>query len=279
MIKFIHFLAFNKVIMVIDFSEINHENDIFFKHINIVLQIIVKLGLNNFYIFIDLLNKDEIFNSDVGLMYNAQHFNNVIDSDYLNVLAQDFITLCKTTKELSHAVPLEQITLQPWKFMFNACHYFFIPLRINHNSIPEIVQFNNLLRWVNFIYLLPISKNFISLYQINYLEENSYFITLNSAKTNIEIKSKLRDQKNINDYCAHLYRSPKTKNRAVKFVRCYAIAIISISTDILKHYCPNIEEYIKINSVFKGQWLAFDDKLFNRQLYTLKMLTSRMMNC
>lgn len=261
--------------MVIDFTEINHENDIFYKHSNIVLQLVVKLGISNFYTFLDLLGKDEIFNNDIGLMYNTQTFNNIIDYEYVNVLAQDFISLCRSTRELAQGVPIE-LTTQPWKFMFNACYYLFIPLRINHNSIPEIVQLNNLIKWLNLIYLLPVSKNFISLYQINYLEENKYFATLSNVKTVISIKEKMRDPKNIHSFCAAIYKKA-TNHTAITFVKCYSVAILNICIDIIKHYCPNIQKYIEMNIAFKGQWLAIDDRLYNKQINMLKTLISRIM--
>lgn len=263
-----------------DIADVNYENDVYFKHLDIVFKIVVKIGINNMYLILDIIKNDRILRDNINIMYNTNNFMNVIEYDGLNAIAMDFISECKHNRILSHTVAfVEDESVIPWKIMFNACHYFFIPLRINHNSIPESVQFVNLLRWINLIYLIPLSDYYLQQYNINFLVEKNYFNTISTVQNDPRAKMIFRNKNLVHKIVENIYMRTDAcnKHNTIIFAKCFAICILKVSQDIIKHYCPNIENYIAINPNFTGQWMTFDDVLFNRHMYVMRRLTNKVL--
>ena len=63
-----------------------------------------------------------------------------------------------------------------------------------------------------------------------------------------------------------LQTSYTTSNSMMVYLRVYTNTLLLVSIEILKKWCPNISECMRINPDFDGQWINPFDMIVNEQI-------------
>ena len=198
-------------------------------------------------------NKTEITDEQFNLV--AQTFRNYIDrnpSSKMNYYAKGFND------------PIECM----WEF----CHYLFVPVRLQHDTIPKMMKINSLRKWLTVSFTLPFVRNYTDKY-LNAIN-NIQFLQAIYDKL-IDDPTKIEKLKSIDDNFAQITiaRVYNEQNPTQIFVRIYMNIVLMASIEIMKKYCPNYPECYRINPNYDGAWLNPFDPIFSEHLLELNNLT------
>lgn len=194
-----------------------------------------------------------------------------ISSEHLNVIANTFLGAISQTPTLKRYS--ETGVSDPVITMWSFCHYFFVPVRLNEDTIPQEMKVQSLKRWITTIFVIPFNIEYCSKYsnlikKYTIINEGKDKLTPNAIsqfKNNIKIEW-------INKIISDYYTVGQFTQ---EFIRTMMYMVILSSIDILKKYNPFIKETCTINPSYDGRWIpAFGDEMVNEQLKKINELTN-----
>lgn len=248
---------------------------VFLHHLDLWIKLTRKLSANSFNNVYNELNQ-----VDAGKVYNtlmlSQPFDNtqrfdseISDSEYEAVL-NTFYSCVRKHKRLSFYC---KDIVDPQECMWECTHYFFIPVRLQHNSLPKNVQANSLRKWLNVIFTLPFISQYVRKYE-----------TIIPDVTSLEeIYSKLSEDPNrVTKFTqieaewvyGGIAKTYNKDNGAQHFFRLFMNISLLCSVEILKKYCPNYRACYNVNPNFDGTWLNPFDQQHIDHLQELNKLTT-----
>lgn len=200
------------------------------------------------------------------LSTNTMHDNEILDQEL-----ESFATIFKSSIEKKVHLKGESAKFpDPVLHLFEFCKYFFIPVRLNTSTLSDDIKINSIRKWVTIILSLPFNKEFTQKYldviaNVDYLQQATEKIFENTVT--------MEKMENItDDFVAKTIAKYKTSNTAQRYIRLIGYILVISSVEIMKKYCPNIYECMKINPQFDGAWINPFDKIFNEQVADINNL-------
>ena len=160
----------------------------------------------------------------------------------------------------------------PIDLMWEFCHYFFVPVRLQHDTIPRMIRINSLRKWLTICFTLPFVRNYT----------DKFVTAINNIQFLQAIYDKLIDDPNKIDKIKgidadfakiSIARVYNESNPTMIFVRVCMNIILMASIEIMKKYCPNYPECYRINPNYDGSWLNAFDPIYSEHLMELNNLT------
>lgn len=160
----------------------------------------------------------------------------------------------------------------PIECMWEFCHYFFIPVRLQQDTIPKMTKVNSLRKWLTVCFTLPFVRSYTDKY-LNAIN-NVQFLQVIYEKL-IDDATKVEKLMSINDNFAQITVAKiyNDQNPTQIFVRIFMNIMLMSSIEIMKKYCPNYPECYRINPNYDGVWLNPFDPIFSEHLLELNNLT------
>lgn len=192
-----------------------------------------------------------------------------ISREFLNIISNTFAEAIKRTPTLKKYIETDEDSVM---IMWNFCHFFFVPVRLNDDTIPTNIKIDSLRRWLTTVFILPFNIEYCSKYsglikRYNIIHEGIDRFTTDKIKTFENDIAPEWINKVINEYYT-------TNHFTQEFIRTMMYIVILSSIDILKKYNPFIKEACSINPEYDGRWIpAFGDEMFNSQLKKINELT------
>lgn len=241
------------------------------------LGITAKLIKNQSFSDCEKLDAGDIFN---GLMIKNYSHHNSLSADHEcgpdEVSDDDLVaigTLFKQQVESQlHLKPFVVGQPDPIKCLFDLLHYFFIPIRLDCDTIPENIKLQSLREWITLVMTLP----FQTVYSSQYEKSINGIVFLQEATekmlTNEQVLSRISSVSP--DFITKTIARNRTTNPTQHFIRLVGHMIIILSIETLRKYCPNIVECCRINPSYNGVWLnlAFDN-MFQQQVSEITKIT------
>lgn len=203
-------------------------------------------------------------------IHSGDVYNNLFISEQLiseeNFLkiATDFKIVTETNSKLKSYVLEDAV-----QNMFNMCHYFFIPIRFDTDTLQEKQKHKSLRVFLSTISTLIFNAVFLSKYStvINSIPTLQKIIDMISNNSDMSSKIEKLQEKYIYDSLGNLFNN---QNSTQTFIRTFAMLFLQISIEVIKRWNPCIQECIKINPNYNGEWINPFDPLFNEQIADIR---------
>ena len=218
-----------------------------------------------------------------GNLYNGLYITHPYASNSNStdeIRDEDFTAFCvvfkNTIDETKLGVYSKNIT-DPRICTFEFLHYLFIPVRVDTNTLSEEIKINSLRKFITVIMFLPYMEEYSDRYltainNIEFLKKVHQAIQQDAngkASTNI-VEQMINMKYDFIIKC--LQTTYTTSNTMMVYIRVYTNLIILISIEILKKWCPNINECVRINPDFDGNWINPFDTIVNDQIQYIQDL-------
>lgn len=258
------------------------------KYINIEtsLRVLIYSLIKTLNISVQLVNSqayDITEETTAGILYNGIYITHPYST---NTTATDeiqdkefntFCTIFKNTMDNDSRCGIYSKQIQdPRLCVFEFLHYLYIPVRVDVSTLNDDIKINSLRKYLTVIMFLP----YLSAYTDRYLSAINNIEFLQKVNSNLSAKTNGINniaQQMMNMRYDFIYKSLQqsytTSNTMMVYLRVYANLIILISIEILKKWCPNINECIRINPDFDGQWINPFDIIVNEQISFIQDLT------
>ena len=200
-----------------------------------------------------------------GDVYNNLYISEQLISDENFIkIATDFKFVSETNNKLKSYV-LED----PVSNMFEMCHYFFIPIRFDHNTLQDKIKYKSLKTFITTISTLIFNAVFLSKYStvINTIPALQRIIDMISNNNDMSSKIEKLQEKYIFDSLGNIFNN---QNSTQTFIRTFAMLFLQISIEVIKRWNPCIQECVKINPNYNGEWINPFDPLFNEQIADIR---------
>lgn len=216
-------------------------------------------------------------NLDAGKLFNnlllAQPFTNMSNTEmnetqYETILNTFTQAALKNQKLSFHARNYNNPAECMWEF----CHYLFIPVRLQYDTIPKDIRMNALRKWVNVVFTLPFIRSYTEKYvaiinNANFLQD--VFNRLSDDPSKIEKFTQIDTEWTFNT----ISRTYNKDNPTQIFVRLFMNILLIASVEILKKFCPNYHQCVAVNPDFDGSWLNPFDHQHMDHLQEINKLT------
>ena len=152
---------------------------------------------------------------------------------------------------------------------FEFLHYLYIPVRVDVSTLSDDIKINSLRKYITVVmflpYLTPYTDRYLSaINNIEFMQKvHTNIITVNGSITTIAQQMMNMTHEFI---IKSLQTSYTTSNSMMVYLRVYTNIIVLASIEILKKWCPNISECMRINPDFDGQWINPFDIIVNEQI-------------
>ena len=200
-----------------------------------------------------------------GDVYNNIYISEqlISDEDFIKI-ATDFKLVAETNNKLKGYV-LEDVVNN----MFELCHYFFIPVRFDINTLQDKVKYKSLKVFITTVITLIFNAVFLSKYStvINTLPTLQRIIDMISNNNDMCSKIEKLQDKYIFDSLGNIFNN---QNSTQTFIRTFAMLFLQISIEVIKRWNPCIKECVKINPNYNGEWINPFDPLFNEQIADIR---------
>ena len=204
------------------------------------------------------------------IIHSGDVYNNLYISDQLisdeNLLkiATDFKLISETNTKLK-----SYILENPLDNMFELCHYFFIPIRFDCNTLPDKLKYKSLKTFITTISTLIFNAVFLSKYStiINTIPTLQRIIDMISNNSDMSSKIEKLQEKYVLDSLGNIFNN---QNSTQTFIRTFAMLFLQISIEVIKRWNPCIQECVKINPNYNGEWINPFDPLFNEQIADIR---------
>lgn len=239
-------------------------------------EIIIRIIIENLYVLYDTARSKIIFTEHITEFINTDSYL-LIDTDTLSVIIQDFYNKAREYEKLKLILNTQSNKYTKyWKFMYDACVFFFTPIRINVNSINDITKLSDLRRWLNIILYVPLCSPYIREYATNFIREHNYIDLLHGIITSPSAKEFLIKEK-IKVMIPNIFTATTTnieirKSSIMIFSRCLTLLVSMLSIDCISYYCPYYSQIKRNLPTFTGKWLPYNDILLNEQLFFFKKI-------
>ena len=162
-------------------NKVNFKDDPKFIHIDETLRCLTYIFIHHIDIWLSIcqnnINSGTVYNTitdiDAGKVFNSLLISSPMSSNTLNkteITDEQFNLITETFKnyidkntsnKMSHyAKGIDD----PIDLMWEFCHYFFVPVRLQHDTIPKMMKINSLRKWITLCCSLPFVKNYTDKY-------------------------------------------------------------------------------------------------------------------
>lgn len=265
---------------------ISFKDDPKYINLDISLRVLITALIKNMRISARLLQAQNYTidaETTAGNIYNGLYIthpssSNTNSTDEINDI--DFNSFCVIFKNIMdetklgvYSKPINDPRLCTFEFL----HYLFIPVRADVSTLSTDIKINSLRKYITVLMFLPYMEDYIERYleAINNMEfvknVHSAIIQDVNGKGSTNIVEQMVNMKY--DFISKcLQTSYTTSNTMMVYIRVYTNIIILSSIEILKKWCPNINECIRINPDFDGSWINSFDTIVNEQLQYIQDL-------
>ena len=270
-------------------TKVKFKDDPKFVHIDETLRCLTYIFMHHMDIWVSLsqnnINSGTGYNTmsdiDAGRVFNSLLIRSPMTTNTLDkteLTDEQFNTIANTFKTYIDKNPSTKMSYYAkgindnvdllWEF----CHYFFVPVRLQHETIPRMMKINSLRKWFTVAFTLPFVRNYTDKY-LNAIN-NIQFLQAIYEKL-IDDPNKIDKLKSINDDFAKISiaRAYNEQNPTMIFVRICMNIVLMSSIEIMKKYCPNYPECYRINPNYDGTWLSPFDPIYSEHLMELNNLT------
>lgn len=257
---------------------VQFRNDIIFTEISTIRLHLLHALTENMKIIVNLIERQTIdYNEYFKKQLNAGAFFNmstisksiipftdeelmIIASSFRNTIAKSkFSTVCNKTVD-----PLETL-----KYFTK---YFYIPVRLDYNTIPQTLQIFYLKQWLSIICIIFSVDSYVDKYQQSIPEIEIYKTCFNQFldKDKKEVmcsKISTIDVQSIDKFLVN------NLNESVKiqvFYHCLNKLFINANIEIIRRFCPNFNVVKNINPKCDGDWISPFDEDVNFQIQQLE---------
>ena len=217
----------------------------------------------------DKLDAGDIFNGLMIKNHNGTAHSDELSNDDLMSIATVFK---QQVERQSHLKIYANQATDPINCLFDMMHYFFVPVRLDVDTVPEPIKFQSLKKWLTLVMTLPFQQIYSSQYEKSI--NGIYFLHEATEKmlSNEQVLQRISSVQP--DFIIKTIARNRTSNTTQHFIRLVGHLIIVLSIEVLRKYCPNIVECCRINPSYNGVWLnlAFDN-IFQQQVSELTKIT------
>lgn len=264
-------------------SKLSFKNDPKWLQLDTTVRVLIYSLIQHINTCVNLINAQQYVIDDsttAGVLYNGiyvthpftntNNYNDEIsDNDFTNIAI-----VFKNEMDKNQKLGMYSQSVQdPRLCMFEFVHYLYIPVRVDISTLSYDIKINSLRKYLTVIMFLP----YMTQYTDRYV----------SAINNLEFMQKVHDTlSNKNNNIAQqmmtmkpefIYKSLQTSytitNNMMVYLRVYTNIIILISIEIMKKWCPNIAECMRINPDFDGNWINPFDTIVNEQIGYVQDIT------
>lgn len=214
-------------------------------------------------------------NTTAGTLYNGIYATHPYSTNTLStdeIQDKEFNAFCmifKNTMDEDSRLGVYSKSIQdPRLCAFEFLHYLYIPVRVDVSTLTDDIKINSLRKYITVVMFLP----YLTSYSDRYLSAINNIEFLQKVHANIVtvngISNVAQQMMNMKyDFIVKsLQTSYTTSNSMMVYLRVYTNIILLVSIEILKKWCPNISECMRINPDFDGQWINPFDIIVNEQI-------------
>lgn len=264
----------------LDFMDLrlSFRDDPKFVHLEDTLKALIYSVANNLSVPINIVKNQHFMegNMDIkaGIIYNNYMMRNPyntntthadeITDDAINIIA----TVFKTTMEKNDRLKIYALEIDdPLECMFEFCHFLFIPVRFQISTLSKDIKINSLRKWLTVISSLPLNKSYTSKYidAISNIQKLHQISDKLLEDESIVKKIESLNYEFIRKAVSSMSYASMTINPTLAFIKLYGNIILIATLEILKVWCPNILECIRINPNYDGSWINPFDQMCNDQ--------------
>lgn len=199
---------------------------------------------------------------------NKTYTDEITDTDLTNFCIIFKNALDKDSKLGVYSKSISDPILCTFEFL----HYLFIPVRMDVSTMSEELKINHLRKYLTVIMFLPYMDSYTEKYiaainNIEFLQKVHATLTNKNNSNNIAIQMK---NMKIDFIFKSLLTNYTQNNSMMIYLRVYCNMVLLISIEILKKWCPNIIECMRINPNFDGSWVNPFDAIVNEQIQCLQ---------
>ena len=200
-----------------------------------------------------------------GDVYNNIYISEqgISNEDFMKI-ATDFKMITETNSKLKNYV-IEDPILN----MFELSKFFFIPIRFDTDTLQEKIKHKSLKTYISTISTLIFNAMFLSKYStvITTIQNIQRIIDMISNNSDMSTKIEKLQDKYIFDSLGNIYNN---QNSTQVFIRTFGMLVIQLSIEVIKRWNPCIQECVKINPNYNGEWINPFDPLFNEQIADIR---------
>ena len=245
------------------------KNDIIFSELPVIHRYLVFAIIQNIDMFVDIAKRQtfekegsSIYFTNAGMLFNILDVATSIDmmtQEELYKFASCFRKALIDGKYKEYC----QKVVDPIKVLKQFTKYYYIPVRLDYNSIPDNVQTEYLQRFLTIVAILLSNSQYINKLQPIYPELlQKYQDCYTTLQRNPAVMQKLIST-NSYDNVERCLLNPVNSNNNLQFFEIgLSKLVIEMSIEITGRMCPSFANAFKINNKFDGIWLdPFDNDI------------------
>ena len=270
-------------------AKVRFKDDPKFIHIDETLRCLGYIFVHHLDIWLSLYDANvangtgyaSMSNIDAGRVFNNMLIMMPVASNVTNnceITDDQFRTVTQTFRNYIDSNPMSKMAyhaksyVDPVECMWEFCHYFFVPVRLQHETIPKMTKINSLRKWLTVVFTLPFARTYTDKFidtisNIRFMQAIYDRLCDNAEKVNM-LKS--IDRGFIQSTISRVYNE---QNPTQVFVRVAMNIVLLASIEIMKKYCPNYPECYRINPNYDGTWLNPFDPVYSEHVMELNSLT------
>jgi len=271
----------NNLFKNLDFinSKLSYKNDPKWIQFDTTLKILIYSLIQNIDTSIKLTNAQDYSideSTTAGNIYNGiyithpyssnTNFTDEINDDEFN----RFCIVFKNQLDKEPKLKIYSSAIQdPRLCVFEFLHFLFIPVRCDCSTLSSELKINSLRKFITVIMFLPFMNQYT----------NRYITAINNCEFMQKVNSTLLEGSQISEQMKtmkfdfiskSLQISYTVSNSMMIYLRVYTNIVILCSIEIMKLWCPNINECIRINPDFNGSWINPFDMIVNEQISNIQ---------
>jgi len=221
----------------------------------------------------DNIDAGRVFNNLLVISPNDSNVANkteLTDEQFKTIVLtfNAFIARNKSLKIYNQTIEITD----PIDKMWSLCHYLFVPVRLQDDTIPRNIKINSLRKWLTVAFTLPFIPNYTNKY-MNAINNVQYIQMIYEKLVSDPTKIQRIKSLDVSFISKTISRTYNNNNPSQIFTRVYMNIMLMASVEIMKKYCPNYPECCVINPNYDGAWLNPVDPIYNEHLVELNNLT------
>lgn len=245
------------------------KDDIIFTELPVIHRYFVYAIIQNIDMFVNIA-KRQTFEKEGSSIYftNAGMLFNILDvATSIDMMTQEelykFASFFRKALVAGKYKEYCQKVVDPVKVLKQFTKYYYVPTRIDYNSIPENIQSDYLQRYLTIVAILLSNSQYINKLQPIYPELlQKYQDCYTTLQRNPVVMQKLISTNSYDNVERCLLSSTNTNNNLQFFEIGLSKLVVEMSIEIVTRMCPSFANAFKINNKFDGIWLdPFDNDI------------------
>lgn len=268
-------------------SKLSFKNDPRWIHLETTIKVLTYCLIQKINTCISLINAQQYSideSTTAGTLYNGIYVTHPYSSNTQftdEILDNDFKEFCIIFKSTMDQVtgPLSSISQtidDPFMCTFDFLHFLFIPVRVDISTLSTDIKINSLRKFLTVIMFLPYMESYTERY-LTAINNVEFVQKVHSTISDINNKSNIAEQM-INMKYEFINKSLQpwytSNNSMMIYLRVYTNIVLLICIEIMKKWCPNINECMRINPDFDGTWVNPFDTIVNEQLQVIQEMAA-----